>query len=60
MADFGVSRVQDDKGIMTAETGTYRYAPCDDAMSVGSLAHQLAGATAVIKTEGLKAGDVMM
>jgi hypothetical protein len=29
-------------------------------MSVGSLAHQLAGATAVIKTEGLKAGDVMM
>jgi serine/threonine protein kinase len=25
VADFGVSRVQDDKGIMTAETGTYRY-----------------------------------
>eukprot|EP00959_Pyramimonas_sp_CCMP1952_P320820 6713723-Pyramimonas_sp.AAC.1 len=25
VADFGVSRVKDDKGIMTAETGTYRW-----------------------------------
>lgn len=25
VADFGVSRIKDDKGIMTAETGTYRW-----------------------------------
>jgi tRNA A-37 threonylcarbamoyl transferase component Bud32 len=44
VADFGVSRVQDDKGIMTAETGTYRYARCDDLTSVGYLTHRLEGA----------------
>lgn len=25
MADFGVSRVRDHSGVMTAETGTYRW-----------------------------------
>ena len=40
IADFGVARVMDSAGVMTAETGTYRLGPCPPGHA---LSHTAAG-----------------